>query len=75
MLYLLFFIVAVSFSPLLRPVKVNVNVDVDEVREIERCAQKSVKSGCSLFFNGACLKENVLPSYSNVQIPKDPLIL
>ena len=36
-----------------------------EVRELEKCALKLAKSGCTLLFNGACLKENVLPNYSN----------
>ena len=40
-------------------------VQKKEVRELERCAQKLAKSGCSLLFNGACLNENVLPNYSN----------
>ena len=37
-----------------------------EVRELERCAQKLAKSGCSLLFNGTCLNENVLPNYSKI---------
>ena len=28
-----------------------------EVRELEKCALKLAKSGCSLLFNGACLRE------------------
>ena len=30
---------------------------------MEKCALKLEKSRCSLFINGACLKENVLPNY------------
>ena len=33
-----------------------------EVRELEKCALKLAKSGCSLLFNGACLRENELPN-------------
>ena len=36
-----------------------------EVRGLEKCALKLAKSGCRLLFNGACLRENVLPNYSS----------
>ena len=41
------------------------NVIVSEPRGLNKCALKLAKSECSLLFKGACLRENVLPNYSN----------
>ena len=40
-------------GPLIHPLS---PVQRKEVRELERCALKLAKSGCSLLFNGVCLK-------------------
>ena len=37
-----------------------------EVRELEKCALKLANSGCSFFFNGACLRENVLLNFIKI---------
>ena len=38
------------------------------VRELEKVSTKVIKSKCSLLFNSTCLKEDILPSYSNIYI-------
>ena len=35
-----------------------------EVWGLGKCSLKLAKSECSLLFNGACLRENVLPNHS-----------
>ena len=38
------------------------------VRELEKISTKIVKAKCSLLFNSTCLKENILPNYSNIKL-------
>ena len=47
---------ALCLGPLIHPLSA---AEKREVRELEKCALKLAKSGCSLLFNGACLRENV----------------
>lgn len=35
------------------------------VRELEKVSVKLIKERCSLLFNSTCLKEDILPTYSN----------
>ena len=52
-------------GPLIHPLP---PIQRKEVRELERCAQKLAKSGCSLLFNGPGLNENILPKYSKYYV-------
>ena len=36
------------------------------VRELEKVSLKIIKLKCSLLFNSTCLKEDILPNYSNI---------
>ena len=47
---------ALCLGPLIHPLPA---AEKREVRELEKCALKLAKSGCSLLFNGACLRENI----------------
>ena len=38
------------------------------VREVEKLSGKLTKLKCSLLFNSTCLKEEILPNYSNIYI-------
>ena len=38
------------------------------VRELEKVSVKLIKQKCSLLFNSTCLKEDILPTYSNIYI-------
>ena len=39
-----------------------------EVRDFEKVSRKIAKTRCSLLFNSTCLKENILPNYSDIYI-------
>ena len=41
------------------------------VRELEKVSVKLIKQKCSLLFNSTCLKEDVLPTYSNIKLHKE----
>ena len=36
-----------------------------EVRDLEKVSIRRCKTDCSLLFNSICVKENLLPNYSN----------
>ena len=38
------------------------------VRELKKVSVKLIKQKCSLLFNSTCLKEDILPTYSNMYI-------
>ena len=38
------------------------------VRELEKISTKITKEKCSLLFNSTCLKEQILPKYTNIYI-------
>ena len=38
------------------------------VRELEKVSAKLIKQKCSLLFNSTCLKEDILPTYSNIKL-------
>ena len=40
------------------------------VRELEKVSVKLIKERCSLLFNSTCLKEDILPTYSNIKLHK-----
>ena len=66
LLYLILFgSMAISLGELLYPLPAQQKRDV---RELEKFSLKLAKSECSLLFNGVCLSENLLPSYSNIYI-------
>ena len=52
---------ALCLGPLIHPLPA---AERREVRELKKCDLKLAISGCSLLFNGACLRENVPPNYS-----------
>ena len=37
-----------------------------QVRDLEKVSIRQCKSDCSLLFNSVCVKENLLPNYSNI---------
>ena len=39
-----------------------------EVRDLEKVSFRRCKSDCSVIFNTVCVKENLLPNYSNIYI-------
>ena len=39
-----------------------------QVRDLEKVSFRRCKSDCSLLFNSVCVKENLLPTYSNIYI-------
>ena len=38
------------------------------VRALEKVSTKLIKQKCSLLFNSVCLKEDILPTYSNIKL-------
>ena len=38
------------------------------VRELEKVSGKLTKLKCSLLFNSTCLREDILPNYSNIKL-------
>ena len=38
------------------------------VRDLEKVSVKLIKQKCSLLFNSTCLKEDILPTYTNIYI-------
>ena len=38
------------------------------IRKFEKCSIKFVKSELSSAFNSTCLKENILPKYTNIYV-------
>ena len=38
------------------------------VRELEKISTKIIREKCSLLFNSTCLKEDILPKYTNIYI-------
>ncbi len=38
------------------------------VRELEKISTKIIKEKCSLLFNSTCLKEQILPKYTNIKL-------
>ena len=40
----------------------------NEVRKLEKVSLKLVKSECRELFNSVCVRENLLPNYSNIYI-------
>ena len=43
------------------------------VRQLEKVSLKSIKLKCSLFFNRTCLREDILPIYTNTWMREDVL--
>ena len=39
-----------------------------EVRDLEKVSFRRCKSDCSVIFNTVCVKENLLPNYSNIRL-------
>ena len=39
-----------------------------QVRDLEKVSFRRCKSDCSLLFNSVCVKENLLPTYSNIRL-------
>ena len=39
-----------------------------EVRDLEKVFVRRCKNECSLLFNSTCIKENLLPNYSNLYV-------
>ena len=39
-----------------------------QVRDLEKVSIRQCKSDCSLLFNSVCVKENLLPNYSNIRL-------
>ena len=37
-----------------------------EVRNLEKISNKIIKTKCSQLFNSTCLKEDILPKYTNI---------
>ena len=40
------------------------------VRDLEKVSVKLIKQKCSLLFNSTCLKEDILPTYTNIKLHK-----
>ena len=38
------------------------------VRRFEKCSLKITRANCSVAYNNTCLRENILPKYSNIYI-------
>ena len=38
------------------------------VRDLEKISTKIIKTKCSLLFNSTCLKNDILPNYTNIYI-------
>ena len=38
------------------------------VRDLEKTSIKIIKTKCSLLFNSTCLKNDILPNYTNIHI-------
>ena len=52
----------------------------NEVRKLEKVSLKLVKSECRELFNSVCVRENLLPNYSNIRLhdeatKREPIML
>ena len=66
-LLLLLFIMSVvsNLGSLVHPLQPELR---KQVRDLEKVSLRRCKSDCNLLFNSVCVKENLLPNYSNIYI-------